>query len=286
MRCTSCNKEFFSQPDKSEAYFSAGEEGPIGKGFRLAIQLCPSCYVPLVLYAEGSVVESSSGVRMHSIDHEEVVYPSDTKQELPDEVPEQYRQDFEESRTALLYSPKASAALARRLLQRTLREALHIKKKDLSLEIDEFISSSNAPSYLTDAIDAVRTVGNFAAHPLKNTNTGEIVEVEAGEAEWLLEVLESLFDFVFVQPNRLEERRKQLNEKLKELGKPEMKASTSGREQRPEALRMTEKPKGQKRSPNWTVKRTPTRPMASPFSWALLVPSTRCAPSGAAYLVR
>lgn len=38
--------------------------------------------------------------------------------------------------------------------------------------------------------------------------------------------------------------------------------------------------------PNWSVKRTPTRPMASPFSWALLVPSTRCAPSGAAYLGR
>ena len=38
--------------------------------------------------------------------------------------------------------------------------------------------------------------------------------------------------------------------------------------------------------PNITVKRTPTKPMASPFSWALLVPSTRCAPSGAAYLGR
>ena len=37
-------------------------------------------------------------------------------------------------------------------------------------------------------------------------------------------------------------------------------------------------------APNWSAKRTPTRSMASPFLWALLVPSTRCAPSGAAYL--
>ena len=36
--------------------------------------------------------------------------------------------------------------------------------------------------------------------------------------------------------------------------------------------------------PNWAVKRTPTRAMASPLSWPLLVPFSRCAPSGAAYL--
>jgi hypothetical protein len=76
---------------------------------------------------------------------------------------------------------------------------------------------------LNDAIDAIRNVGNFAAHPLKDTNTGEIVEVEPGEAEWLIEVLEALFDFTFVQPKRLEERRKKLNAKLTTLGKPPMK---------------------------------------------------------------
>lgn len=38
--------------------------------------------------------------------------------------------------------------------------------------------------------------------------------------------------------------------------------------------------------PNWSVKQTPTKPMASPFSWVLLVPFSRCAPSGAAYLGR
>ena len=39
-------------------------------------------------------------------------------------------------------------------------------------------------------------------------------------------------------------------------------------------------------SSNWAVKRTPTRAMASPLSWPLLVPFSRCAPSGAAYLGR
>lgn len=117
------------------------------------------------------------------------------------------------------------AALARRLLQRVLRQQLGITKKDLSQEIDAFIETSGAPSYLTDAVDAIRTLENFAVHPLKNTNTGEIVEVEAGEAEWLLDVLDSLFDFVFVQQQRLAAKQSQLNKKLAEAGKPPLKGT-------------------------------------------------------------
>jgi hypothetical protein len=33
-------------------------------------------------------------------------------------------------------------------------------------------------------LDAIRTIGNFAAHPIKSTSSGEIVDVEPGEAEW------------------------------------------------------------------------------------------------------
>jgi hypothetical protein len=36
-----------------------------------------------------------------------------------------------------------------------------------------------------ESIDAVRNIGNFAAHPQKSTATGEILEVEFGESEWL-----------------------------------------------------------------------------------------------------
>ena len=35
-------------------------------------------------------------------------------------------------------------------------------------------------------------------------------------------------------------------------------------------------------APNWAFKRTPTRAKASPLSWPLLVPFSRCAPYGAA----
>jgi hypothetical protein len=34
----------------------------------------------------------------------------------------------------------------------------------------------------------------------KSTTTGVILDAEPGEAEWNLDILESLFDFYFVQP--------------------------------------------------------------------------------------
>jgi hypothetical protein len=59
---------------------------------------------------------------------------------------------------------------------------------------------------------------------MKTTNTGEIVEVEPQEAEWLLSLLEQLFDFYFVQPARAQARRDALNAKLQAAGKPPMKS--------------------------------------------------------------
>jgi hypothetical protein len=76
---------------------------------------------------------------------------------------------------------------------------------------------------LAGSIDAVRNIGNFAAHPMKSEHTGEILDVEPGEAEWNLEVLESLFDFYFVQPSVLKAKRAALDAKLSEARKPPMK---------------------------------------------------------------
>ena len=120
-------------------------------------------------------------------------------------------------------SPKASAALGRRCLQHLLREKAGVKPNDLSKEIDEVLASKTLSSDLVDAIDAIRNIGNFAAHSLKSTNTGLVLDVEPGEAEWLLDVLDALFDFYFVRPAQLAAKRDALNKRLAEAGKPPMK---------------------------------------------------------------
>lgn len=119
-------------------------------------------------------------------------------------------------------SAKASAALSRRNLQAILRDKAGAMKRDLDDQIDELIDGGKVPSYIADGLHAVRNIGNFAAHPIKSKSTGEIVPVETGEAEWNLDVLESLFDFYFVQPALTAKRKAELNKKLKDAGKPEL----------------------------------------------------------------
>lgn len=123
----------------------------------------------------------------------------------------------------LMTVPKAAAALGRRCLQNLLREAAGVKPDNLSNEIQQVLDSRSIPSDISNAIDAIRQIGNFAAHPLKSKNTGELLPVEPEEAEWTLNVLESLFDFYYVRPALLKMKRENLNRELIDAGKKPMK---------------------------------------------------------------
>jgi len=142
-----------------------------------------------------------------------------------DKIPEDIdiKKDLEEAALVLSVSPKASAALSRRLLEKILREKFSIKKNKLSKMIEEFLVNHNPPSYLSRAIDAIREIGNLAAHPIKNEKIGEIVDVEPGEAEWILEVLYFLINFVYIKPKEFEEKREKINQKLIEMGRDPLK---------------------------------------------------------------
>jgi hypothetical protein len=90
------------------------------------------------------------------------------------------------------------------------------------LQFDQ-LTSPHLPSFIAQNVDAIRHIGNFAAHPTKSQASGEIVEVEAGEAEWNLDVLDLLFDFYYVQPKIAQQKRDDLNKKLRDSGKLPMK---------------------------------------------------------------
>ena len=142
---------------------------------------------------------------------------------VPKEVPPEFSEDYLEACLVIADSPKASAALSRRCLQFLLRERGGTKSKDLAEQIQEVIDGRMLPSHISDGLDAVRTIGNFAAHAIKSKSSGEIVPVEPGEAEWNLDVLEALFDFYFVAPARTLAKREALNKKLADAGKPQLK---------------------------------------------------------------
>lgn len=152
-----------------------------------------------------------------------LAFPKTTgRQKAASEVPPHIAEDYHEACAVLRDSPKASAALSRRCLQSMLRDK-GFTQKDLAPAIQAALDSNQIPGAIADNLDAIRNIGNFAAHPLKDTNSGEILPVVPEEAEWNLDVLEELFDFFYVQPEKARQKRAALNAKLAAAGKPEMK---------------------------------------------------------------
>lgn len=216
MICPHCNTGIRFEPEHTSPVFV--EDQTKRMGYDVVEGFCSECAQFLVILRRGRYFThdfNDDDSRELLPDSWDCIYPAAKgRRQQPVEVPDQYRSDYEEAANVILVSPKASAAISRRMLQQILREEFKISRKNLAEEIGEFVGSPTTPSHLSDAIDAVRKIGNLAAHPTKNLNTGEIVQVEPGEAEWLLDVLDSLLDFTFVQPKRLAVRKANLDSKL------------------------------------------------------------------------
>ncbi len=193
--------------------------------WKIGFYHCPSCDGRIIYLVNGISVRSEENDLIFDVTGKEItVYPrSTTRAPCPPEVPTVIAEDYNEACLVLTDSPKASAALSRRCLQNLLREVAKTTSRDLADQIQEVISKGTLPSHIADMIDAVRVIGNFAAHPLKSKHTGDIVPVEPEEAEWNLEVLIALFDFYCVQPVRNSQRKAALNLKLQAAGKPPLK---------------------------------------------------------------
>jgi len=222
MKCPHCLVEV--NPNFQEVTLRNDTEGY----WSLFIMICPNsnCGKMIVDLAVGEPKRNNVGqfVALSKISKRQTVRPfASNRPPVPQEVDAVFATDYNEACLILTLSPKASAALSRRCLQNVLREKAGVKKSDLANEIQQILDSNSLPAHLSESIDAIRNIGNFAAHPIKSTSTGEIVAVEVGEAEWLLDVLEALFDFYFVQPAILKAKRDALNKKLGDIGKPPMK---------------------------------------------------------------
>jgi len=217
MKCPHCLVAFHDVPQ----YNIIGEdrEGKWG----LVYRVCPSCG-KLIIELVSAEWNYNGGYRPGKIDSRILVRPKGpSRSPIPPEVPQEFSEDYTEACLVIADSPKASAALSRRCLQCILREKTGVKKGNLADEIEQVINSSNLPSHLAESLDAIRNIGNFAAHPTKSSRSGEILPVEIGEAEWNLDVIEALFDFLFVQPEMIKKKRAALDRKLKDAGKPPMK---------------------------------------------------------------
>lgn len=224
MKCPHCLVEIHARAYL--LYLGKDEDG----NWAIQRYLCPNpkCNKMIFYLVCGEAIFTSRDEfsRFSSVSKQILVRPkASNRPPVPPEVPKEFAEDYNEACLVLADSPKASAALSRRCLQRLLREVAKVKPGNLADEIKQVIDSGELPSYLVKNIDYIRNIGKFAAHPIKSKKTGEIVPVEPGEAEWNLDVLELLFDFYFVKPQVAKEKKAALDKKLKEARKKPMKKS-------------------------------------------------------------
>ncbi len=139
------------------------------------------------------------------------VKPNSYAKKFPNYIPEQIIEDYEEAYAILHLSPKASATLSRRCLQGIIRDYWKVKPDTLFNEITQL--RDHIQDDLWKVIDAVRKLGNIAAHMEKDVNL--IVDIEPEEAEKLLKLIELLFKDWYIAS----EERKNLFDNIIDINK-------------------------------------------------------------------
>jgi len=120
--------------------------------------------------------------------------PESSAKVLPAYIPQPIVSDYREACSIVEKSPKASATLARRCLKGMIRDFHKVSKDRLVDEINAIKAQVDPLTW--EAIDAVRSIGNIGAHMEKNINL--IVDVDEGEAQELIKLIELLIDDWYV----------------------------------------------------------------------------------------
>jgi hypothetical protein len=215
MQCPHCWSEINVTPH----VFALGEDQD--GSWHVSEARCPSCHRLIV--------------SLHT--KEGATYPawpaSLARPRLSEDVPAEYATEYHAAAQILSYSPEASAAIARRLLHRFLAEHAQAGSGGLAEQIRQTAGSPELPLYLEEALQTFARVAKLESESGKSRRPEALAPVEPGEAEWLLDVLQPLFELYFVQPARLRRKQSALEEKIGPLRAPEA-SETSETSETPE----------------------------------------------------
>jgi len=188
------------------------------KKFEIASQTCTECKKLIVKMTTYTL--ATGGFRNWRKTGEKYLHPpKPNRKPIPTTVPKKFLKDYFQAVAILSDSPNASSALSRRILQHILEEISKVAKDRLDAQIKEARKKERFDPKLDGLLDYVRKFGNFGTHATKD-DTDKIIDVEPGEAETMLEIIEALFDYYYLKPNELKKIKKQLDNKLqKKKGK-------------------------------------------------------------------
>jgi hypothetical protein len=160
---------------------------------------CPRC--------EKSII-NILGCGFQVLDHEVLFSPSSLAKQFPDFIPNHILQDYEEAFKIVNLSPKASATLSRRCVQAIIRDFYGISKPRLVDEINE-LKNKDIDIRMIQSLQSLRSISNIGAHPEIDINT--IVDIDPGEAEKLLRLIEILIEESYIRKNKRDQLFDEIN---------------------------------------------------------------------------
>jgi hypothetical protein len=177
-------------------------------------------------------VHETWNVPRHAVDNPEMLTrtwyarPRSASRPIDPLVPEPFRSDYLEAAAILDVSPRMSAVLARRIVGDLLKSYAGKKHWSLTARIRSFIGESGHPSGLTSNLDHLREIADFGAHTQEaeqESETGElevvIIDADRDDAEWTLDLLDRMFDYLILQPAKDEEMKLKWDKNIERTGR-------------------------------------------------------------------
>ena len=188
VHCKECNRNVDGQVHGSYFYHDAAD-GPPRK---ITLLNCPRCQHAVVTEEIEHWHDMWSAPK--------TLYPPEISG-LSEEIPEVLRKSFNEAASCFnARNLNASAIMCRRTLE-GLCAQLGIKKRNLAESLKSLAEEGFVEGSIAEWADALRIVGNEAAHDVTHN-------VTSLDAQNLLEFTEALLDYVYVFKKKFEEFKK------------------------------------------------------------------------------
>lgn len=166
------------------------------------------------------------------------IWPRGSERPVSERVPNPVAEVFKRASRLVGVDDTAAGAFARTCLEKVLSQqgvpvnrAVKKGTKVLSLSLDVRLqvftgaldlggdyTPPDLPADVKSDVQAIRQIGNFI-HLNESIATGEVVDLSGEDANFALDLLEELFDVLYVAPAQRAEKRARFDDKLQQIGK-------------------------------------------------------------------
>jgi hypothetical protein len=129
-----------------------------------------------------------------------------------------------------------SAVLARRIVGDVLKDFAGKSQWSLTARIRSFIADGKHPSSLTDNLEHLREIADFGAHTQEAEQESEggemetvIIDADRDDAEWTLDLVDGLFDYLIVRPQKDEAMKAKWDKNIQRAGRKALRPESDER---------------------------------------------------------